>query len=106
MDSHHQRRFWVRGLAGLILALGLAGCAGQAVVPEGAKGWGRIESRTVTPDPECLARCERNYREALRICRDFYNSPDSGRYHDEVWRRQFLEQARMQYENCRSYCGR
>ena len=49
-------------LAGLILILGLAACAGSPVTPE--EGRGRVESQAVTPDPACLGRCERPFKEA------------------------------------------
>jgi hypothetical protein len=93
-------------LAGFILILGLAACSGLPVTPEEGRGWGRVEPQAVTPDPACLARCERHFKEAVKVCQDLYNCQDSSRYHDDAWRQKCLDQAKMQYDSCLAYCGR
>jgi hypothetical protein len=106
MANHHRVRFYAIRLAGLLVVLGLAACAGPPVIPGEGRGGGRVEARTVTPDPAWVAQCERHFKEAVRVCHDLYNCRDSSHYHDDAWRQKCLDQARMQYDNCLKYGGR
>ena len=100
-----RRNSWaILGAAGLFILLGLPGCAGPPPLPP--LGVGQVEPLAVTPDAAREAQCQRHYQEAVRICEDLYNCPDATHYRDEAWRRQCLEQARMQYESCLSAQGR
>jgi hypothetical protein len=105
MESRHQARWGTIRYGVLLLALGLAACAGPPVAP-GNQGWARVEPRSATPDRERATRCEQHFKEAVRVCDDLYNSPDSDHYRDDAWRQKCLEQAKEQYESCLTYGGR
>lgn len=53
---------------------------------------------------KCLEECKRRNRERVEICNDLFNSPGSVYYHDTKWHKQCLENARTEYDNCKSTC--
>jgi hypothetical protein len=79
MGSRHQARWGTIRYGVLLLALGLAACAGPPGAPAN-QGWARVEPRSATPD--------------------------SDHYRDDTWRQKCLEQAKEQYESCLTYGGR
>ncbi len=53
---------------------------------------------------DCIRECQQRFRDRIEICNDLFNSPGSPYYRDTVWHRRCLEEARTEFDNCRSTC--
>lgn len=79
-----------RGIS-LLVALG------AALVMAGSAGDEKTKEK-------CLAECKQSYLDRVSVCNDLYNMPGSATYHNTESHKTCLNNAKTNYDNCRSTC--
>lgn len=54
---------------------------------------------------ECVKECQQRYRDKISICDKEFRSPGSPYYQDSKWHKQCLDNAKAEFDACRSTCN-
>ena len=89
----------------LALTCGLAGPAAASTVSlsetaHAGRGAGRLHLAQAT----CVPECQRRLTDRTRLCQVTFESTGSAHYHNTATHRTCLENARTEFDNCRSLC--
>jgi len=53
---------------------------------------------------DCVKECQRRLKDKVAICDKIFESAGSAHYHDTDWHKTCLENARTEFDNCKSTC--
>jgi hypothetical protein len=53
---------------------------------------------------DCMTECNQRFKDKVAICDKLFESTGSAYYHDTAWHKTCLDNARTEFDTCKSMC--